>query len=151
MEQALRTRSDDSLEFGSDRAGAQPAWPESDGVDKVLRFAMPPSRTAEAERPAVPVTARDFATAIDVVRDAAQAIKHAEERSREAESRTQSVAQRAAEELKHAEMRIQALESRVRAAESRTQDAETRAKEADAWLRQIFSTIADELPVRRPA
>ena len=149
MEQALRTRSDETLEYGPEWA-TPPARPDSDGLDKVLRFAMP-SKLPEAERPATPVTAREFATAIDGVRDAAQAIKDAEERSREAESRTQSVAQRAAEELKHAEMRIQALESRVRAAEIRAQEAETRAKEADAWLRQIFSTIADELPARRPA
>ncbi len=149
MEQALRTRSDEISEYGPERA-VPPARPETDGIDKVLRFTMP-ARTGEAERPAAPVTAREFAAAIDVVHEAAQAIKDAEERSREAESRTQIVAQRAAEELKHAEMRIQALESRVRAAESRAQEAEARAKEADAWLRQIFSTIADELPTRRPA
>jgi transposase InsO family protein len=123
----------------------------SEGIEKVLRFAMP-ARPAELEAPKTPgpVTAREFATAIDFVHEAAQAIRSAEERTREAEARTQTIAQRAAEELKNAELRIQALEARVRAAETRAQEAEGRAKEADAWLRQIFTTIAEELPGRRP-
>ena len=128
----------------------------SDGIEKVLRFATPAPKAVEPEpahapKAAGPVTAREFATAIDFVHEAAQAIKAAEERTREAESRTHSLAQRAAEELKNAELRIQALEARVRAAEGRAQEAETRAKEADAWLRQIFTTISEELPVRRTA
>ncbi len=127
----------------------------SEGIEKVLRFAAPAPKAMEPEpapaKSGGPVTAREFATAIDFVHEAAQAIKAAEERTREAESRTQGLAQRAAEELKNAELRIQALEARVRAAEGRAQEAETRAKEADAWLRQIFTTIAEELPVRRTA
>lgn len=156
MEQALRIPAEDIAPPSFDVPAAQPES-ISEGIEKVLRFAVPAAKPAEPEAMPVqpkatgPVTAREFATAIDFVHEAAQAIKAAEERTREAEGRTQNLAQRAAEELKNAELRIQALEARVRAAENRAHDAEARAKEADAWLRQIFTTIAEELPVRRAA
>jgi hypothetical protein len=154
MEQALRIPAEDLAPAAPERPKPEAV---SDGIEKVLRFAAPATKAAEAEaapsgaRPAGPVTAREFATAIDFVHEAAQAIRAAEERTREADARTHALAQRAAEELKNAELRIQALEGRVRAAEGRAQDAEARAKEADAWLRQIFTTIAEELPVRKSA
>ena len=154
MEQALRlTPEEMAAPIPTERPRVDAT---SEGIEKVLRFAAPAPRAIDLEpapipKAAGPVTAREFATAIDFVHEAAQAIKAAEERTREAEARTQNLAQRAAEELKNAELRIQALESRVRAAEGRAQEAETRAKEADAWLRQIFTTISEELPVRRTA
>ena len=149
MEQAMRVYPDEPREVALD-----PPMPRgtsegpAEGIEKVLRFA--PARAGEDEsgKPP-PVSARDFASAMDLVRDAAGRIKAAEERSREADGRTHTIAQRAAEELKNAELRIQALETRARMAEGRAADAEARATEADAWLRQIFSTIADELPLRR--
>ncbi|NNM72532.1 hypothetical protein [Enterovirga aerilata] len=154
MEQALRIQPEDMGPAAPERAKPESV---SEGIEKVLRFAAPAAKAHEPEpapapaKPAGPVTAREFATAIDFVHEAAQAIRAAEERTREAEARTHGIAQRAAEELKNAELRIQALEARVRAAEGRAQEAEARAKEADAWLRQIFTTIAEELPVRRTA
>ena len=153
MEQALRIQHDEaplSVELAKARPAAETA---QDGIDKVLRFAVPAAKPAEsaASPNFAPVTAREFAAAIDVVHGAAQAIRAAEERTREFEARTHNIAQRAAEELKNAELRIQALEARARAAEARAQDAEARAKEADGWLRQIFTTLAEELPVGRPS
>jgi seryl-tRNA synthetase len=154
MEQALRIQPEEMAPSAPDRSRPETI---SEGIEKVLRFAAPPAKAVEQEappavaKPAGPVTAREFATAIDFVHEAAQAIRAAEDRTREAEARTQALAQRAAEELKNSELRIQALEARVRAAEGRAQEAETRAKEADAWLRQIFTTIAEELPVRKSA
>jgi hypothetical protein len=153
MEQALRIQPQEEFPAQQEAPAPRPeAEGVSEGIDKVLRFAMPPKQ-GDAEAPAKagsPVTAREFAAAIDFVREGAQAIRAAEDRTREAEARTQNLAQRAAEELKNAELRIQSLEARARAAENRAQEAETRAKEADAWLRQIFTTIAEELPIRRP-
>lgn len=155
MEQALRIQPEDEAEARVEppRSASEAM---SEGIEKVLRFAIPskpadgePAKGAGAGPAAGPVTAREFAAAIDGVHEARQAMKAAEERTREAEARTHAVAQRAAEELRAAESRIQALEARIRAAESRAEDAETRAKEADAWLRQIFATIAQELPVRK--
>lgn len=156
MEHAARARLDDSHDtrIGPVQAASAGA---SEGIEKILRFATPPktaefaaARPATIAGPAGSLSARDFAAAIDGVHEARQAIEAADERTREADARGHALAMRAAEELRAAEGRIQALESRLRAAETRAADAETRAGEADAWLRQIFATIAQELPGRRP-
>ena len=120
--------------------------PGLEGLEKVLRFAAP-RKDGEGERSAS-LSAHDITYAIDLVHDAAKSIKAAEERVREGDARTQAIAQRATEELKSAEARVQAAEARARAAEARIQEAEARAHEAENWLRQIFSTISDELPAR---
>ena len=154
MEQARRIFPEHDTSPAAERpAGWTDTEQTSEGIEKVLRFAMPQKADGDQAgnpRPMTPVTARDLASAIDFIHEAAAAMRAADERTREAENRTQALAQRAAEELKNAEMRIQALEARLRAAEARAQDSDLRANEADAWLRQIFTTIADELPARRP-
>lgn len=147
-EQARQTRGEEQLDpaSGSSRARARDTDAGSDGIDKVLRFALPEKREEPAIRTAS-LTARDFATAVDIVHGAAEAIRAAESRSRDAEARTHLLVQRATEELKNAETRVQAAEVRAQAAEARAQEAEARTKEAEGWLRQIFSTITEELPV----
>jgi hypothetical protein len=152
MEPARRLRPEDEAPAPEIKVTAEPET-ASEGIEKVLRFAMPlkGAETGVSGRPNTPMTARDFAAALDIVREAADAVKAADARAREAETRTHTVAQRAAEELKAAEARILAADARVRAAEARAQEAESRAAEADGWVRQIFTTISDELPVRRPA
>lgn len=119
-----------------------------EGIEKVLRFTLPEKREDSSARP-TSMMARDFAAAVDIVHGAAEAIRAAESRTREAEARTQLLVQRATEELKNAETRIQAAEARAQAAEARAQDAEARMTEAESWLRQIFSTITEELPLYR--
>lgn len=117
-----------------------------DGTDRVVRFTLPETRE-NAGMQTTSLTARDFAAAVDIVHGAAEAIRAAEARSREAEVRSELLVQRATEELTNAETRVQAAEGRAQAAEIRAQEAEARTKEAESWLRQIFSTITEELPV----
>ncbi len=122
-----------------------------DGLEKVLRLSLP-SRDGDTEpgrERGAGLTARDVTQAMEMVHEAAQSIRAAEERAREGEARTQALLQRATEELKEMEGQIQAAEGRARVAETRAQEAESRAKEAENWLRQIFSTISEELPPRR--
>ena len=91
---------------------------------------------------AVVPAGRDFAGAIDLVRDAAHL------RAREAEERMDELVQRATEELRAAELRIQRADDRARAADARAADAENRLREADDWLGRIYEVIAQELPTR---
>lgn len=119
--------------------------------DRVLRF-TPGGRASDldpAARDRAAPTARDISQALDLVHEAAQTIRSADERVREGEARAHALIQRAADELKSAEARVGAAEARARAAEARVQEAEGRAKDAENWLRQIFSTISEELPQRR--
>lgn len=133
---------------GLSPARAKSSAVTGEGIEKVLRFTLPEKREEPSAR-ATSLTARDFAAAVDIVHGAAEAIRAAESRSREAESRTQLLVERATEELKNAETRIHAAEARAQAAETRAQEADARMKEAESWLRQIFSTITEELPVNR--
>lgn len=150
MERALNLRADDDGDVGY---GARPQGPAEslDGLEKVLRFALP-GRAPEAE----PIqdrgssfTAREMTRLMDLVHEAAKAIRAAEDRSRDYDARAKAIAERATEEIKSAEARTEEAESRARAAELRAHEAEVRAKEADNWLRQIFMTVSEELPVRR--
>ncbi len=152
MDVARRMRPDvDAEEFvGRLRPRLEASLPVED-LEKVLRF-QPSFRDLQAEagrERGVGLTARDITEAMELVHDAAQSIRAAEDRVRDGEARTQALLQRATEELKSAESRVQAAEARARAAETRAQEADVRAKEAENWLRQIFSTISEELPGRR--
>lgn len=150
-EQARQTRVDEHSDPASDLPPARAKDFETggEGIEKVLRFALPEKRDEPGVR-TKSLTARDFAAAVDIVHGAAEAMRAAESRSRDAEARTQLLVQRATEELKNAEARVQAAEARAQAAETRAQEAEARTKEAEDWLRQIFSTITEELPAYRP-
>lgn len=121
------------------------------GLDKVLRFALTPREQAgEAAREREIPGRRDWSAALDLVHDAAEAIRVTEERAQAMETRAQTLAERATEELQAAVVRIQAAEARAKAAEARAQDAEARAKDAEAWLVRLHDVIVEELPSRRP-
>lgn len=149
MDAARKIWTDIGSDERAERARAAKDGPAGDGsLEKVLRFAAP-ARDGEGERERGELpTMRDMANAVNLVHGAAQCIRAAEDRARDAESRNQAIMQRATEELKAAEARVQAAEARVRAADTRAGEAEGRAKDAEAWLRQIFSTISEELPER---
>ncbi len=154
MEQARKLQRDET-------ADAQVAAPrlrrdEGDGglagLDKVLRFALTPrDQAVEAPREREAPARRDWSAALDLVHDAAEAIRLTEERAQAMEARAQTLAERATEELQAAAMRIQAAEARARAAEARAQEAEARAKDAEAWLVRLHDVIVEELPSRRSA
>jgi hypothetical protein len=122
-------------------------------LEKVLHVAFP-SREAPPAPPAPPnetsfrAVGRDFASAIDLVREAADFMRSTDDRARESEMRMQEIVQRATDELKAAEARVQAADARTRAAEARAADAEKRLKEAEEWLDRIYDVIAEELPSR---
>ena len=165
MDVARKFRADLSGDDGQ-RARPRPAAETGfDSLEKVFRLSTPTEgqrepmsqreplsqREPEVQRERIShrldvLTSRDIARALDLIHDAAQKIRAAEDQARDGEAKTQALLTRATEELAAMESRTQAAEARARVAEARLQDAETRAKEAEAWLRQIFTTIADELP-----
>lgn len=109
----------------------------------ILRLRPRLDPASAAPRPgALPVTAHDITSALDVVREAASRIRDTDDRIRASEGRTQALLTRAADELKSAD-------ARAKAAEALAVAAEARAKEAENWLRQIFSAISEELPSKR--
>jgi chromosome segregation ATPase len=113
---------------------------------KVLRLNPNTERDRNGRNSAF--NAEDLSSALDLVHEAAAVIRAADDRIRDIETRTQTLLQHAADELKAAGTRAQAAEAQVQNLEGRLRDAETRAEEAENWLRQIFSTISEELPAR---
>lgn len=111
------------------------------GLDKVIRFALSPAEeeqelAAGAKREGEERTQRDWSAALDLVREASQAIRATEARNQEMEARIQGLMRRASEEL-------EAAEARIEAAEARAAEAEIRADAAEEWLRRFHDAITE--------
>lgn len=129
---SLRLREDDR---GGDAA---------EGEDKVLSFAPgAKERALEPVRDGTPAPKRDWSAAIELVREASEAIRLSEERATELEARTQDLLQRFREELKSAQARIAASDKRAEEAEARARDSEARMREAEEWLARFHDAILD--------
>ncbi|MGO9135925.1 MAG: hypothetical protein ACLP8A_18030 [Methylovirgula sp.] len=83
--------------------------------------------------PAAPV-GRDWASAIDLVNEAAEAVRMADERAAAAERYSQELAQYYSEQAKASDQKIAVLERRLEASESK-------AREAEEWLVRFHDAI----------
>lgn len=117
------------------------------GLDKVIRFALSPAEQ-EMELASAPKresdmrTQRDWSAALDLVREASDAIRATEARNQEMEGRIQGLMRRAAQELETAEGRIEN-------AEARAAEAEARADAAEEWLRRFHDAITEGFQPRK--
>src|SRR6478735_5269089 len=84
---------------------------------------------------------RDWSSALDLIREATEAINISEERAADLEIELQQVKISASEELRQLKGQIAAAERRVEKAEERAHSAEARAKEAEAWLVCIHDAV----------
>ncbi len=91
---------------------------------------------------------RDFKSAIDLIKEASEAIRFAEERSAELEQQLHQVSNRSAEQVKALEIQVAALERRLLKSEERARAAEVRANDAETWLSRLHDTIITSF--RRP-
>lgn len=101
--------------------------------DKVYHF-QPRSEPA-SEQPSHPER-RDWAAAIDLVKEASEAVRLAEERAQAAEDYSKQLA------AYHKEQ-IRAAEARTANAERRVEAALLRATEAETWLTRFHDAILD--------
>ena len=100
--------------------------------EKVFHFA-PRSEQAGPETP-MANERRDWGAAIDLVKEASEAIRFAEERAQAAEDYSNQLTTYHKEQLK-------AAEARVAAAERRAEVAQLRASEAESWLSRFHDAI----------
>ncbi len=124
------------------------------GLDKVIRLALAPKDDA-ADGPGLDretlaealgrsrdgLSPRHWSAALDLVRQASDAIDASEMRAQEVERRIEGLMRRAAQELEAAEMRMAA-------AEARAKQAEARAEEAEEWLKRLYDAITSGLVPR---
>jgi chromosome segregation ATPase len=84
---------------------------------------------------------RDWSSALDLIREATEAINISEERAADLEAELQQARISASEELRQLKGQIAAAERRIEKAEERAHSAEARAKEAEAWLVRIHDAV----------
>lgn len=99
--------------------------------EKVFHFQPRGEQVAEAPQQA---ERRDWAAAIDLVKEASEAVRFAEERAETAETYSRQLAAFHKEQIKAAEQRIAAAERRADAALQR-------ANEAESWLNRFHDAI----------
>lgn len=107
--------------------------PMAPNREKVFHFQPRPEAPAEA---AGLVGSRDWGAAIDLIKEASEAVRWAEERAQSAEDYSRQLAAFHKEQLKGAEQRIANAEKRAEAALQR-------AAEAEAWLTRFHDAIIE--------
>ncbi len=100
--------------------------------EKVLPFQSRPEAGAEK---LPPPERRDWSAAIDLVNEAAEAVRLAQERTLESENFAKQLVTNHKEQMK-------AAEARVASAEKRTEAALARATEAEGWLNRFYDAIS---------
>ena len=84
---------------------------------------------------------RDWSSAIDLIREATEAISINEERVADLEAQLHQVTTTANEEMRELNVKIATAERRAQKAEERARTAEARANEAETWLVRIHDAV----------
>ncbi|MCJ2052190.1 hypothetical protein [Methylobacterium sp. J-070] len=89
----------------------------------------------------IPGVSRDWSSALDLIREATEAISISEERVADLEAQLHQVTTTANEEMRELNVKIAAAERRAQKAEERARTAEARANEAETWLVRIHDAV----------
>ncbi|QGY05575.1 hypothetical protein MMSR116_29515 [Methylobacterium mesophilicum SR1.6/6] len=98
-----------------------------------------PRETSEVHK--MPGVSRDWSSALDLIREATEAISISEERVADLETQLLQVTTNASEEMRELNVKIAAAERRAQKAEERARAAEARANEAETWLVRIHDAV----------
>jgi len=112
------------------------------GADKIVTFMAPTggSGSTGAERgPAG--SQRDWSSALDLIREASEAIRISEERAADLEDQIRQLTAQAGDEIRSLEARIAAGERRLIKSEERAAAAEARAEHAEGWLTRLHDAV----------
>ena len=121
---------------GRREGGAAPA-------DKIVTFMAPTSGSGPGGPVAggAPGAQRDWSTALDLIREASEAIRISEERATDLEEQIRQLTAQAGEEIRSLESRIAAGERRLLKSEERAAAAEARAEHAEGWLTRLHDAV----------
>lgn len=125
-------RTEPSMDIETPETDGAPSRETAQQREKVFHFA-PRSEHPTAEPPVLNER-RDWGAAIDLVKEASEAIRFAEERAQAAEDYSTQLTTYHKEQLK-------AAEARIAAAERRAEVAQLRAAEAESWLSRFHDAI----------
>ena len=121
---------------------ADPAADSSDNILSLLARTQQPGRWLSERKPG---NEPDWSVALDLVQQAAVAIRVSAERTEAMETRARSLWARATQEIERAQARIGELEARLQDAEARASAAEAEVAEAREWAQRIHAALAAEL------
>ncbi|SIQ72822.1 hypothetical protein [Bosea sp. TND4EK4] len=109
--------------------------------DKVVSLALPAidEFVAKVEQPAV----RDWASALELVREASEAIRVGEERADQLEEHLAEVVREASAEIKRLSDLLAESEQKVAQTEAKADAAEARAVEAERWLAKLHDAVVE--------
>ena len=125
-------RTEPSMDIETAETDVAPPREPTQQREKVFQFA-PRAEQSTAEPPMLNER-RDWGAAIDLVKEASEAIRFAEERAQAAEDYSTQLTTYHKEQLK-------AAEARIAAAERRAEVAQLRAAEAESWLSRFHDAI----------
>ncbi len=110
--------------------------------DKIINFSPATSDTASAsDGGTASLPQRDWVSAIDLVQEAAEAIRISEERAVDLENQLRSVISQAEDEVRQLQKTLASNQVLLSQAEDRARRAEARAKEAETWLVRIYDAV----------
>jgi len=89
----------------------------------------------------MPGASRDWSSALDLIREATEAVSISEGRVADLEAQLHRVTTTANEEMRELNVKIAAAERRAQKAEERARAAEARANEAETWLVRIHDAV----------
>ena len=87
------------------------------------------------------IAGRDFASALDLIREASEAVRISEDRANDLEHQLAQMTARANEQVRALEAQLLATERRMQRAEERARGAEARADNAETWLIRLHDAI----------
>lgn len=99
---------------------------------------------------AAPASGRDLSSAIERIKQAAEAIQAAERRATDMEERMRVLVEDTDRELGSAAMRIAKSEQQFRDAEARSATAEKRVQAAEEWLERLGTSLEGSFGNREP-
>lgn len=110
--------------------------------DKVVSLSLPAMDefVAEAEK-GTQTPARDWASALELVREASEAIRVGEERANQLEEHLAEVLKEATAEIQRLNELVAEGEQKLAQAQARAEAADARAVEAETWLAKLHDAV----------
>lgn len=84
---------------------------------------------------------REWASAIDLVQEAAEAVRISDERATELEAQLRNVVEQAEGEMRILQQKNSTLQVSLNQMEDRARRAEARAKDAETWLVRLYDAV----------
>lgn len=110
--------------------------------DKIVNLALPTDSQGASETGSVSVApTREWASAIELVREASEAIRISEERAAELEVQLRSVVDQAEGEMKLLHEQISSHQQTIERLEDHLRRTEKRAKDAETWLIRLYDAV----------